>query len=300
MNTNQRHTKSKVATTTSVSWISDFAQLVKMRLNLTVVFSAVMAYLIVAGDQSNMLAITILSIGGFCVTSAANALNEVLERDYDKLMKRTENRPLATGRMSVSSAVLIAGMMSVIGVTLLAFFNPWAALLGMISLITYAFIYTPMKRTTPLAVVVGAIPGALPVLIGCVAFQGEITALAILLFMIQFIWQFPHFWSIAWLGDEDYKNAGFNLLPSESGVKDESVGLLSLMLTLAFIPTYLTLWYLGDISLLTMVLCQTISTVFGFFSWNLYKKCDRKAALSLMFSSFAYIPAVFIIIYLIG
>lgn len=300
MNSN-RHIKSKVATKQApVSWLTDFAQLVKMRLNLTVVFSAVMAYLIVAGDDSNMLAIAILSLGGFCVTSAANALNEVLERDYDKLMKRTENRPLATGRMSVSSAVLIAGMMSVIGVTLLALFNPWAALLGMISLISYAFIYTPMKRTTPLAVVVGAVPGALPVLIGCVAYQGEITGLAILLFMIQFIWQFPHFWSIAWLGDEDYKNAGFNLLPSSDGVKDESVGLLSLLLTAAFIPTYLTLWYLGDINLVTLILCQVISVIFGYFSWNLYKKCNRKAALALMFSSFGYIPAVFIIIYLIG
>jgi len=300
MKSNQ-HSKTQVAAQeVSISWFSDFAQLVKMRLNLTVVFSAVMAYLIVAGSETTALALVILSLGGFCVTSAANALNEVLERDYDRLMKRTENRPLATGRMSVSTAVLIAGTMSIVGITLLALFNPWAAVLGTISLITYAFIYTPMKRTTPLAVVVGAIPGALPVLIGCVAFQGEITSLGLLLFTIQFIWQFPHFWSIAWLGDEDYKNAGFNLLPSQSGVLDKSVGLISFLSTLGFIPTFLMLWNLGDISMLTLGLCLSISAVFAWFSWNLYRQCNRKAALALMFSSFGYIPAVFIIIYLIG
>jgi len=300
MKSNQHSKAQVVAKEGRTNWFSDFAQLVKMRLNLTVVFSAVMAYLIVAGDKTTLTALLILSLGGFCVTSAANALNEVLERDYDKLMKRTENRPLATGRMTVQSAVLIAGMMSVVGVTLLALFNPWAAILGMISLIMYAFIYTPMKRSTPLAVVVGAIPGALPVLIGCVAFQGEITSLGLLLFTIQFIWQFPHFWSIAWLGDEDYKNAGFNLLPSQSGVLDKSVGMISFLSTLGFVPTYLMLWNLGDISAITLGLCLAISAVFAWFSWNLYKQCNRKAALSLMFSSFGYIPAVFIIIYLIG
>lgn len=271
-----------------------------MRLNLTVVFSAVIAYLIAAGADMNWTAIAVLAAGGFCVTSAANALNEVLERDYDKMMKRTANRPLASGRMTVSTAVLIAGLMSVIGVILLSFFNPWAAILGMISLISYSFIYTPMKRVSPYAVLIGALPGALPVLIGCVAYEGEISSLAILLFSIQFIWQFPHFWSIAWLGDEDYKNAGFHLLPTRNGQKDSSVGLFSFITTLALIPTLMSLFKMDFIGIVSLILCSIITLAFAYAGWRFYKMNDRQSARTLMFSSFAYIPFVFIIIYLIG
>ena len=172
-------------------------------------------------------AVLLLGVGGFLVTGAANALNQVLEKDYDKLMKRTANRPLAAERMTTSTAVLMAGLMCLLGTFCLSAFNAWAGLLGMLSMVLYAFVYTPMKRFSPLAVVVGAIPGALPLMIGCVAVEGYLSGLAIALFAIQFFWQFPHFFAIAWVGDEDYKRAGFNLLPNKKGLLDSSVGTVS-------------------------------------------------------------------------
>ncbi|MEM6318873.1 MAG: protoheme IX farnesyltransferase, partial [Bacteroidota bacterium] len=183
--------------------LNDYGLLVKFKLNLTVVFSAVMAYLIAFDRTASWIGIIVLAIGGFLVTSSANALNQVLERDYDKLMKRTENRPLAAGRMSVSEAVIVAGISCLVGTALLSMFNAWTGLLGMVSMVLYAFVYTPMKRVSPMAVAIGAIPGALPLMIGCVAAQGGMTTLAVTLFVIQFLWQFPHFWAIAWLGDKD-------------------------------------------------------------------------------------------------
>ena len=176
------------------SKIRDYAQLIKMRLALTVVFSSVMAYLIGLGGSIEWLPLLILAAGGFLITGAANTLNQVLEREYDAQMKRTAGRPLAANRMTVSEAVLAAGMMSMLGIILLAFFNPWTAFLGTLALVLYAFVYTPMKRISPLAVAVGALPGALPTLIGVVAAQGSITQLGIALFFIQFLWQFPHVW----------------------------------------------------------------------------------------------------------
>jgi len=161
--------------------------LVKFRLNLTVVFSSVMAYLIAAQGTVDWASVCLLGLGGFLVTGAANALNQVLEKDYDKLMKRTMNRPLAAGRMTISEAVMAAGFMSIFGIGILASFNPWTAFLGTIALMSYAFIYTPMKRVSPIAVLVGAIPGALPMMIGCVAIEGDLTSLAIALFGLMLL-----------------------------------------------------------------------------------------------------------------
>jgi len=206
--------------------LRDYSLLVKLRLNLTVVFSSVVAYMIAAGEQSSWLAIGILAMGGFWVTGAANALNQVLEKDFDKQMKRTADRPLASGRMKMGEAVLAAGFMSLLGISLLALFNPWTAFLGTLALVSYAFIYTPMKRVGPEAVVIGAVPGALPTLIGCTAAQGELSWLGVALFVAQFLWQFPHFWSIGFLGYDDYHKAGYQLVPHKAGSPDwSSVGL---------------------------------------------------------------------------
>ena len=272
--------------------LSDYAQLVKLRLNLLVVFSAGMAYLIATQGAVNWTGLLILCVGGFLVTGAANTLNQVLERDTDKLMKRTADRPLAAERMSVSEAVMSAGFMSLFGIFLLAMLNAWAALLGMISLIIYAFVYTPMKRVSPFAVIVGAIPGALPMMIGVVALEGGITELAIALFGLQFLWQFPHFWAIAWLAFDDYKDAGFHLLPSKRGVKDQNAGFQSFIYALVLIPVSLITYVLGVTGMVSAVIVLICGVAYTYFSWDFYKKCTREAALGLMFSSFFYLPVV--------
>ncbi len=276
--------------------LEDYKLLVKFKLNLLVVFSAVMAYLIAATGTTNWMAVFCLGLGGFLVTGAANALNQVLERNFDKDMKRTENRPLATGRMTVSEAVMAAGFMSLVGITILALFNPWTAFLGTISMMIYAFIYTPMKRVSNVAVLIGAIPGALPMMIGCVAIQGELTALALVLFAIQFMWQFPHFWAIAWVGYDDYANAGFYLLPSKDGARDKNAGLQSLFYALPLIPLGTMPYFMGVTGLVSAILLSLLAIAYAYFAWDLYKKCTKEAALRLMFSSFVYLPMALIVL----
>lgn len=281
----------------SYTWLEDLSMLFKTKLSLLVLFSAVMAYLIVAPTVS-VVSIFLLCFGGFAITAASNTLNQVLERDFDKLMKRTQDRPLATGRMTVSNAVLIAGFLSLVGTTLLAFLNVWASLLGMISLIIYAFIYTPLKRTTPLSVWIGAIPGALPMAIGVVAAQGELTPLAFLLFGIQFFWQFPHFWSIAWLGHDDYSNAGYKMLPSKSGLPDEEVGFQSFIYALFLLPVFVTMLYLGAVGAFGFVVSLLLTIGYIWYAWNMYIENTKESAKKLMFSSFAYLPFVLIFLFI--
>ncbi|MCB0518204.1 MAG: protoheme IX farnesyltransferase [Lewinellaceae bacterium] len=278
--------------------VRDFGMLVKFKLNLTVVFSAVMAYLIAATGETNWLAIGILALGGFCVAGAANALNQVLERDFDKLMKRTADRPLATGRMTVADAVLTAGLMSIIGLMLLALFNPWASFFGVMALLSYAFLYTPMKRISPAAIAIGAFPGALPMLIGCVAFQGELTSLAFALFALQFFWQFPHFGAISWLGFEDYQKAGFRFVATKNGDRDKSIGLQGALYALCLIPVGLIPFFTGITGIVSAVSLTLIAIAYAWFGWNLYRQNDRKAAMQLMFSSFFYLPLALVVLWL--
>jgi protoheme IX farnesyltransferase len=286
--------KTAVAKPLAAFWqkVEDFKLLVKLRLTLTVVFSSVMAYLIAVPGPASGLSIAILCLGGFLVTAAANILNQVLEKDFDRLMKRTANRPLATGRMKVADAVLMAGLMSMVGITALALFNPWTAFFGTLALVSYAFLYTPLKRISPIAVAVGAIPGALPTLIGAAAAEGYISALGLTLFTIQFFWQFPHFWSIAWLGKEDYERAGYKLLPGPEGQKEKYTALQSFLYALVLIPVSflpLSLGVAGWVATVTIVISSIFFTWLG---WRLYRKNDRKSALHLMFFSFVYIPLV--------
>ena len=271
--------------------VQDYKMLVKFRLTMTVVFSSVMAFLIALSGPVNWLAIFILAAGGFLVTGAANALNQVLEKDFDKLMKRTADRPLAAGRMSISEAVMAAGFMSLFGITLLALFNPWAAFFGTLALVTYAFLYTPMKRLSPSAVAVGAVPGALPTLIGCVAAQGELTFLGLSLFALQFLWQFPHFWSIGWLGFEDYANAGYKLMPTnQKGERDSRIGLQAFLYALFLVPVSIIPYMLGVSGWVSAVVVVILSLGYAYFGWSFYRAGSRKSALQLMFFSFAYIP----------
>lgn len=278
--------------------INDYKMLVKVRLSMLVVFSAVMAFLIASTGAINWTGVAILALGGFLVTGASNALNQVLEKNFDSLMKRTANRPIPSGRMSSSEAVLAAGFMSLFGIVLLALFNPWTALLGTISLIMYAFVYTPMKRVSPIAVFIGAIPGALPMMIGCVAFEGELTALALVLFGIQFFWQFPHFWAIAWVGHEDYTNAGYRLIPSKDGNLDSNTGWQSFIYALMLIPVSVAPYFMGITGIVSAVILAVLGIGYAYFGWDLYKKCTKEAALKLMFSSFFYLPIALIVLWL--
>jgi len=269
----------------------DIFMLIKFRLSFTVVFSSIIAYLIAAQGVVTTTSLVVLALGGLLVTGAANTLNQVLEKDYDKLMKRTADRPLAAGRMKTSEAVLIAGFMSLIGISLLALFNPWTAFLGTFSLVAYAFVYTPMKRVSPDAIAIGAIPGALPTLIGVVAAQGELGWLGLTLFAIQFCWQFPHFWSIGFLGYEDYAKAGFRFIPEVDGRLDvKKLGRQSIAYALVLIPLGFVPFLLGDTGLISAIIVALLGLVYCYFAWGFYKNPERKTALQLMFFSFGYIP----------
>ncbi len=279
-----------------IQQVKDFGILVKFKLSLLVLFSALMSYAIVSAGDFDWTMMFILALGGFLVTGSANALNQVLERDFDRLMPRTANRPLVTGRMSVSTAVLLAGLMALLGISLLSFFGPLAGFIGTLSLISYAFVYTPMKRSTSLSVFVGAIPGALPLIIGSVAFEGTISQTALLLFSYQFLWQFPHFWAVAWLADDDYKNAGFYLLPSKSGEKDSSVGFISMMFCFLLVLNIVLGYALGLIGLVAMIVLNVINIYWAWRCWILYKTCTREAALKQMFVSFWHLPVTLIVL----
>ncbi len=276
--------------------VTDFGLLVKFKLTLLVLFSAVMSYAIVCEGAVNWGAMLLLAVGGFLVTGAANALNQVLERDYDRLMPRTANRPVVTGRMSVSTAVLLAGIMALFGISMLTVFNPLTGFLGTLSLISYAFVYTPMKRSTPLSVVVGAVPGALPLIIGCVAYEGFISPTAWMLFALQFLWQFPHFWAVAWLADEDYKKAGFFLLPSKNGEKDQTTGLLSFVFCLLMVGSASLSFMLGYVGAVATSILVLLNVYWAWQCWQLYKTCDRMAARKQMFISFMHLPLSLIVL----
>lgn len=276
--------------------ITDFGLLVKFKLTLLVLFSAVMSYAIVCGGNVDWGTMVLLAFGGFMVTGAANALNQVLERDYDRLMPRTANRPVATGRMSVSKAVLLAGLMAMTGITVLSFFNPIAGFLGTLSLMSYAFVYTPMKRSTPLSVVVGAVPGALPLIIGCVVHEGAISQTAMMLFSLQFLWQFPHFWAVAWLADDDYKKAGFYLLPSKNGEKDATTGMLSFAFCVLMVGNAMLGFALGLVGFWATAVLLVLNVYWAWLCWRLYKDCSREAARKQMFMSFLHLPLSLIVI----
>ncbi len=271
--------------------------MVKFRLSATVVLSSVLAYMVALGAGTfSWWHIFVLTAGGFLTTAAANILNEILEKDYDKLMTRTKARPLAEGRMTSSDALLVAGFSSIGGITLLALFNPWTAFLGMVSLISYAFVYTPLKRVGPVAVLVGAIPGALPALIGCAAAQNGITLLGVTLFTIQFCWQLPHFYAIGFLGFEDYTKAGFKLVPARDGKVDSPLLARDAVLScLILLPLALVPYFLGATPLWAALLVVLLSAVFLRFALVFRARPERKTALGMMFFSFAYLPLAFTI-----
>lgn len=276
------------------SKIHDYGLLVKFKLLLFVVFSASFAYLLGVKGDINWNSFILLSLGGVLVTASANGLNEIFEKDFDKLMIRTQTRPLPAGRMSVNEAMIACIVFGVSGIFILSnYINILSGILGMIALFTYAFAYTPMKRITPFAVFMGAIPGAMPPLIGWVAATGELGVEAFALFTLQFIWQFPHFWAIAWRLDEDYKKGGFNLLPSKGG-KDKATAFQIIVYTVSLIPVGLMPFVFHISGIISAVIVSLAGIGFVWYAVRLYRSCSDKAALQVMFGSIIYLPVVMI------
>jgi protoheme IX farnesyltransferase len=273
--------------------VRDYSQLTKFRLSFLVVFSAVIGYLLgFKGLSLSFTHIFILAIGGTLVTGASNAINQVIEKDIDKLMNRTSDRPLPAGRMNVLEAIIAAGAMGISGIILITyFFNPTAGVLSAISLLSYAFVYTPLKRVSPVAVFVGAIPGALPTTIGYVCATGNFDFIAVTLFSIQFLWQFPHFWAIAWVQYEDYKKAGIMLLPSAGG-KTRASALQNVVYSFVLLLVSTIPYSFGFVGILGAIVIALCGVMFLWMAIQHYRKCDDASAKTLMFGSFIYLPVV--------
>ncbi|MBC7921271.1 MAG: protoheme IX farnesyltransferase [Ferruginibacter sp.] len=269
-----------------------YFELLKFRLSFLVAFSGAFGYLLGADQSVGWARFLLFSVGGFLITGAANILNQVIEKDLDKLMSRTQNRPLPSGRLSVTESLVFAAVLITVGTWVL--FTTVSALVAALtlgSLALYAFVYTPLKRVGPVAVLVGAIPGALPPLIGWVAATGHLEAGAFALFALQFAWQFPHFWAIAWVLDEDYRKAGFKLLPSRGG-KNLTTAFQITVYTLFLIPLGILpakLGFIGTGATGVVTLCGVLFLMQTFY---LMKERSNKAALRLMFGSFIYLIIV--------
>ena len=278
------------------STITDVKQLVKVGLSLSVVFSSAAGYLL-AVETVNYVTLTLLAFGGFLMVGASNAFNQIIEIDTDALMQRTKSRPLPTGRMSVNLALTIAILFAVIGLGILYYINAKSALFGAISIFLYTSAYTPLKSVTPLTVFVGAIPGAIPFMLGWVAATNQFGIEAGILFMIQFFWQFPHFWSIGWLQDEEYKKAGFNMLPMNT--KDTSavkqIIFYTVIMIVVSIAPVLKVTGTFYIYPATAIIVALLGCLMLFYAVQLHKTLQNTEARKLMLASVLYITLVQII-----
>jgi protoheme IX farnesyltransferase len=268
-----------------------FFDLLKFRLSFLVAFSCAFGY-ILASAQINWITLAMLFVGGFLISGASIIINQIIEKDLDKLMTRTQNRPLPTNRLSVNEAIAFCIICFSAGVLILiSFTNLFTTWLSIVSMILYSFVYTPLKRVGPIAVFVGAIPGALPPLLGWTAATGYISHEAMIIFGIQFIWQFPHFWAIAWVSDDDYKKAGFKLLPS-GGQKDLNTAIQIMIYTLFLIPLGLLPATFGITGINSAIAVTVCGVLFLAQTFSLMKSGDRRSALKIMFGSFLYLPIV--------
>ncbi len=292
----QSNTLSTTTTTVKQSLISDFKEITKMRLAISVVFSSVAGYLL-GVETIDFTTLFLLAIGGYFMVGASNAYNQIIEKDLDALMDRTKNRPIPAGRMTVQSAFIIATVFTVLGIAILYYINPQTAMFGAISIFLYTCAYTPLKTKTPLAVFVGAIPGAIPFMLGWVAATDDFGIEPGTLFALQFFWQFPHFWAIGWFLYNDYKKGGFFMLPT--GKQDKGTAVQTIMYTIwtvliSIVPVF---GITGRLKL--SVIAATV--VFGlgmfmlYYAIQLFKKMTEKAAKQLMLASVSYITLVQII-----
>ena len=269
-----------------------YYELLKPRLSFLVAFSAAFGFLLGAEGTPDLFLLLMLSVGSFLISGAAVTINQVIEWNLDILMRRTSGRPIPTSKITQLEATIYSVVVYALGICLVAYCtNIYAALLATSSLIIYAFMYTPLKKVGPVAVFVGAIPGALPPLIGWVAATGTLTYEAWIIFGIQFIWQFPHFWAIAWVSDDDYKKAGFKLLPG-GGKKDLNTAINIMVYTLFLLPLGLLPTYFGLTGLNSGIIATCCGALFLAQTFQLMKDNSHKSALRIMFGSFIYLPIV--------
>lgn len=274
------------------SKLRDYKLLIKFNLSFMVVFSALISYLLAPKvKEYDWKAIILFFVGGMLVTGSANAINQVVEKDTDALMKRTANRPVASGRMSVQEGWAFAIIAGIAGVSILWHFNTLTAVLAVFSLFVYAFIYTPLKKVSSISVLVGAIPGSLPCLIGWAAGNDDLSAGGWILFALQFFWQFPHFWAIAWIAHKDYTTAGFKMLPSNEGPTKYSA-IQAIIYSLLLLPVGVMPYFAGMSGMVSLVI---VTVANGFMVWQcvrLYREMNVNAARRVMFSSYIYLPVV--------
>jgi protoheme IX farnesyltransferase len=287
---------SPVKSISFAAFVNDFLQLTKFRLALSVVFSSVAGYLL-AVDQVEIKILIGLFIGGFAMVGASNAINQLIEKDLDALMNRTKSRPLPTFRMSVLVAAIIAIVLTVLGIMVLYAINVKTALFGLLSIFIYTCIYTPLKTISPLAVFVGAFPGAIPFMLGWVAATGEFGVEPGTLFMVQFFWQFPHFWAIGWMLDDDYKKAGFKMLPSGNPDRLSAFQIVFYTLWTIIISLLPATSYTGNLhlSIPGAILILIIGLYLLYYAIKLMQLQTKDAAKKLMFASIGYITILQII-----
>jgi len=284
-------TKGKEAST-GISKLKDYQQLMKFTLSFTVVFSSVVSYLLVPGVEFDIVSVLLLFVGGLLVTGAANAINQIAEKETDAMMKRTANRPVASGRMSTDEAATFSVVAAVGGIFILGIWFNWiAAGIAGFSLFLYGFIYTPLKKVHSIAVLVGAIPGALPCLIGWAAGDPELGVGGWILFGIQLLWQFPHFWAIACVVHEDYQRAGFRLLPSTEG-PTKFAAVQSILYCVLLIPVGILPFVFGMSGLISAVVVTIANLGMLWLCVILFREMDLKAARRVMFGSYIYLPVV--------
>ncbi|MFV8359604.1 heme o synthase [Flavobacterium sp. LS1P3] len=271
----------------------DFREITKARLAISVVFSSIAGFMLGIYDLHSLdwMVLLKLAVGGYCMVGASNAFNQVIEKDLDSLMDRTKNRPVPAGRMSQTTALIIASLLTVVGIALLYTINPKTAMFGAVSIFLYTSVYTPLKTMTSLSVFVGAFPGAIPFMLGWVAATGEFGIEAGTLFLIQFFWQFPHFWAIGWFLYEDYEKAGFFMLPT--GKKDKGTALQIILYTVWLILASLlpVLGYTGRLYMtpIAAIIVFLLGLWMLFYAVRLYKLRTAKAARTLMLVSVSYI-----------
>lgn len=279
--------------------VKDYLQLIKLSLSIMVVFSSVISYLLAPKVvEFDWVMIVLLFAGGMLVTGSANAINQVVEKDTDAQMKRTSTRPVAAGRMSVTEGWVFAIITGVLGVFILGYYFNWlSAGLAAFSLFLYAFIYTPLKKVNSIAVLMGAVPGALPCLIGWTAGDDQLSTGGWILFAFQFFWQFPHFWAIAWVAHRDYSSVGFKLLPADEG-PTKFTALQTIMYSLLLFPVTVLPYFTGMSTYdgITGIISLILILLANFFMlWrciSLYKKMDVSSARKVMFGSYMYLPVV--------
>lgn len=278
----------------------DYFTLIKFTLSFMVVFSTVVSYLLAPNISFDLLQVLLLFAGGMLVTGSANAINQILEKDTDAMMKRTASRPIADGRMSVKEGWVFVIVSGVVGCYIMYLFSIEAALLSLFSLLLYGFIYTPLKKVNSIAVLMGAIPGALPCLIGWVASFGEYQQHSWtggwILFAIQFLWQFPHFWAIAWVAHKDYSLAGFKLLPSDKG-PTKFTAIQTIMYSTMMIPIGVLPYFYKMSGITSMWICLGCNLFMVFMCIQLFRKMDVASARKVMFSSYFYLMIVLLSLY---